>query len=100
LRKQALLLDVELQTLIQDKDIDARIRSKLLDRLLQSAMAETVQIGLIHYMNTAIDEFASENASRVPAIKTTQAIIFIVIRLFSNLYSHINQYDSNDISID
>ncbi len=93
LEKQALLFDVELQTLIQDKAIDARIRSKLLDRLLQNAMAETVQIGLIHYMNAAIDEFASENASRVPAIKTTQAIIFIVIRLFSNLYSHVNQYD-------
>jgi len=42
-------------------------------------------------MNAAIDDFASENASRVPAIKITQTMIAIVIRLFSNLYSHANK---------
>jgi hypothetical protein len=45
-------------------------------------------MGLVDFMNAAIDDFASENTSRVPAIKTTQTMIFIVIRLFGNLYSH------------
>jgi hypothetical protein len=39
-------------------------------------------------MNGAIDDFAFENPSRVSAIKTTQTMIFVVIRLFNNLYSH------------
>ncbi len=46
---------------------------------------------LIGFMNESIDDYASESPSRVPAIKTTQTMIFIVIRLFSNLYSHANK---------
>jgi hypothetical protein len=87
LDKQVMLLDVELQALIQEKDMDERIRSKLQDRLLQRALQETLQLGLVNFMNAAIDDYASENTSRVCAIKTTQTLIFIVIRLFSNLYS-------------
>lgn len=89
LEKQAMLLDAELQSLIADKHMDEKIRSKLQDRLLQRSLNETVQMGLVNFMNAAIDDFASENTSRVPAIKTTQTMIFIVIRLFCNLYSHI-----------
>ena len=89
LEKQSMLLEVELQALIQDKAMDARIRSRLQDRLLQRAIKETVQMGLVNYMNAVVDDYASENTSRVPAIKTTQTLTFIVIRLFSNLYSHV-----------
>jgi hypothetical protein len=41
-------------------------------------------MGLVNFMNAAIDDFASESPSRVPVIKTTQTMIFIVIRLFGN----------------
>ena len=95
LEKQAMLLDVELQALIQDKVMDARIRSKLQDRLLQRSLQETLQMGLVNYMNAAIDDYASENTSRVSAIKTTQTMIFIVIRLFSNLYSPVSNAAGN-----
>jgi len=46
---------------------------------------------LVNFMNAAIDDFASENASRAPAIKITQTMIAIVIRLFSHFYSHANK---------
>jgi hypothetical protein len=48
-------------------------------------------MGLVDFMNATIDDFASENTSRVSAIKTTQTMIFIVIKLFSNLYNQINK---------
>jgi hypothetical protein len=38
------------------------------------------------FMNLTIDEYATEITSRVSAIKITQTMVFIVIRLFSNLY--------------
>jgi len=95
LEKQVMLLDVELQALIQDRAMDERIRAKLQDRLLQPSLQETLQIGLVNFMNAAIDDYASENTSRVPAIKTTQTMIFIVIRLFSNLYSHVSNAAGN-----
>ncbi|MBL1265816.1 hypothetical protein [Candidatus Methylomicrobium oryzae] len=87
LEKQAMLLDAELQSLMTDKHMDEKVREKLQDRLRQRSLDETGQAGLVSFMNAAIDDFASENPVRVPAIKTTQTMIFVVIRLFNNLYS-------------
>ena len=75
--------------------MDERIRAKLQDRLCQRALQEPMQLGLVIFMYAAIDDYASENTSRVPAIKTTQTMIFIVIRLFSNLYSHVSNTAGN-----
>jgi hypothetical protein len=88
LEKQAMLLDAELQSLMTDKHMDEKIRERLQDRLRQRSLDETGQAGLVNFMNTAINEFASENPVRVSAIKTTQTMIFVVIKLFNNLYSH------------
>ena len=89
--KQAVLLDAELQSLLKDKYMDDKIRSKLQERFLNRVSKDNPQRGLVNFMNTAIDAFASENPIRVSAIKTTQTMLFIVIQLFSNLYSHANQ---------
>ncbi|MDP1664560.1 MAG: hypothetical protein Q8L79_05470 [Methylobacter sp.] len=67
--------------------MDEKIRSKLQDRFVKRSSEETVQRGLVNFMNAAIDDFALESPSRVPATKITQAMIAIVIRLFSNGYS-------------
>lgn len=91
LEKQAMLLDSELQSLFKDKHIDTKIRSKLQDRFVTRIIKDNPQIELVNFMNMAIDDFASESPSRVPTIKTTQTMIFIVIRLFGNLYSHTNK---------
>ncbi len=95
LKKQAMLLDVELQALMKDRVMDDRIRSKLHERLLQRRLDEVVQNGLINFMNAAIDDYSSENTSRVAAIETTQTLIFIVIRLLSNLYDQAEKIAGN-----
>jgi len=91
LEKQAVLLDAELQSLIKDKHMDSKIRSKLQDRFVSRVIKDNPQMGLVDFMNATIDDFASENTSCVSAIKTTQTMIFIVIKLFSNLYNQINK---------
>jgi hypothetical protein len=91
LESQAALLDAELQALMTDRPMDEKIRSKLQDRFVKRSLEETAQTGLVNFMNAAIEDFASEDISRAPAIKITQTMIFIVIRLFSNLYSHANR---------
>jgi len=88
LEKQAVLIDTELQALDDNTHMDEKIRSKLEDRFVERMIEDGTQTGLVRFMNESIDEFAAEKPSRVPAIKTTQTMIFIVIRLFSNLYSH------------
>lgn len=91
LEKQAVLLNTEFQSLVKDRHMDEKIRSKLQDRFVKRSLEDTVQMGLVNFMNAAIDDFASESASRVPAIRITQTMIFIVIRLFCNLYSNVNK---------
>jgi hypothetical protein len=91
LEKQAVLLNAELQSLSTERHMDEKIKSKLQDRFVKRSLEDTAQMGLIKFMNAAIDEFASEATSRVPAIKITQTLIFIVIRLFSHLYSHLDK---------
>jgi len=74
--------------LLADKFMDEKIKEKLQDRLRQRSLDETGQRGLVNFVNEAIDDFASENPVRVPAIKTVQTLISVVIRLFNNIYSH------------
>lgn len=88
LERQSVLLNAELQALMADRPMDEKLKSKLQDRFVKRSQEETAQTGLVNFMNAAIDDFASENTSRVPAIQITQTMIFIVIRLFCNLYSH------------
>jgi hypothetical protein len=88
LERQTVLLDAELQALITDRPMDEKIRSKLQDRFERRSQEETAQTGLVNFMKAAIEDFASEDTSRAPAIKITQTMILIVIRLFANLYRH------------
>lgn len=88
LEKQALLLDTELKSLSAEVPMDKRIREKLQDRFVKRAKEDLPQLELNEYMNLAIDEFASELPSRVPAIQVTRTMIFVVVRLFCNLYGH------------
>ncbi|WP_292434118.1 hypothetical protein [Methylobacter sp.] len=75
LEKQAVLLDAELQSLITERPMDEKIRSKLQDRFVKRSAEETVQMGLVNFMNAAIDDFASESPSRAPSIKVTQTMM-------------------------
>jgi len=70
---------------MQNQSIDEMTRKKLQDRFVKHNENQ-VQIGLIKFMNESIDEFASYHISRVPAIEFTQAMIFVVVRLFTSLY--------------
>lgn len=88
LEKQSALLDTELQAIIKEPQMDEKISSNLQDRFAKRSLEETTQLGLVNFMKMAIDDFASENPSRVSSIKSTQTMIAIVIRLLSNLYSH------------
>jgi len=85
--KQAALLDAELQALIPNNEMDGKIRTNLQSRFHERSANEGTQMGLIRFMNVEIDEYAAESIARVSAVPITQAMIFSVVRLFSNLYS-------------
>lgn len=89
LEKQAALLDTELQALIPEKRMDPKLRKKLQERLAKRANDETMQHGLVDFMNAWIDDFTAETPGGIStdAIKVTQGMVFVTIRLFNNLYA-------------
>lgn len=87
LEKQAALLDAELQAMIPEKNMNPKLRKKLQDRLINRAYEETVQHGLVNFMNDWIDEFSADHPNDTKAVKITQDMISVVIRLFTNLYT-------------
>jgi hypothetical protein len=88
LEKQAMLLEAELQSLIKKRNMDEKIRARLQNRFMQRSTQGSSQPVLVRFMNKAIEDFAAESLDRKAAIRVTQTMIFIVVQLFSNLYSH------------
>ena len=85
MERQAILLDAEFQSMMQNQSMNETVRKSLQDRFVKNNENQ-VQIGLVKFLNESIDEFASYNVTRVPAIEFTQAMIFVVVRLFNSLY--------------
>lgn len=85
MEKQAVLLETEFKSLLQDQLIDETKRRKLHDRFIEQNENQ-VQIGLIKFLNESIDEFASYSVCSVPVIGFTQTMIFVVVKLLNSLY--------------
>ncbi len=85
MERQAILLDEELQAVIRNQAMDEVNRMNMQDRFVRNKENQ-VQVGLIKFLNESIDEFASSHVSRVPAIEFTQAMIFVVVKLFNSLH--------------
>ncbi len=92
LEKQAVLLDAEMQALMKGNDMNEKIRARLKDRLINRTIEDNPQHGLVKFMNAVIDEFASESENRTKAIPAAQSMIFVTIRLLSNLYNQSANY--------
>ncbi len=85
MERQAILSEAEIQSLLEGQPVDETKRRKLHERFVKHNENQ-VQIGLIKFLNESIDEFASYNVGRVPAIGFTQAMIFVVVKLLNSLY--------------
>lgn len=85
--KQALLLDTELQALMTGAMTDQAKTARESD-FLKRIVEDSPQPGLSLLMNEAVSDYALENTIDPAIVKTTQTMLFIVIRLLSNLYSY------------
>ncbi len=85
MERQAVLLETEFQLLRQNVSVDNTKKSILQGHFIKDN-ENPVQVGLVKFLNESIDEFASASVSRVPFIEFTQAMIFVVVKLFNNLY--------------
>lgn len=87
LEKQVKLASSELQSFHKKRAMNDKLRDKLQERSVQRAQDEIQQTDLVKLMNEAIDDFASENSKRAPAVAVSQALMLSAIRLLGNFYT-------------
>ena len=85
MEKQAVLLEAEFALLLQNRSFDEAKREGIQEHFA-TYKQNILQLGLVKFLNECIDEFASEQVSRVTAIELTQAMILLVVKLFNDLY--------------
>ncbi|UOA08243.1 hypothetical protein [Methylobacter sp. S3L5C] len=86
MERQTILLETDFQLLRQNGAV-VDTKNNILQGQFIKDKENPVQIRLVKFLNESIDEFASASISRVPFIEFTQAIIFVVVKLFNNLYN-------------
>ena len=87
LKKQAALMEAELQSFLKKNKMSAKGKAKLQDPLYQQSTGEVAQTRMVKFTNDSIDAYAAEIPNSTPSIKMTETMMFAVIRMFNKLYS-------------
>jgi hypothetical protein len=87
MERQAKLLDKELKPLMDNKNINDKRSQRIKADFFKVKDGETSQTALVAFLNESIDDFVSYNPSDEAAVDLSKAMLFVVVRLFNNLYS-------------
>ncbi len=87
LENQIMLLNSELLSIDKHSTIDSKIKRKLQNRFVSRTLEDTPQLALLKYLDAEVDDLSSENPCRLEAGHVAKVMLFIVVRLLSNLYS-------------
>ncbi len=81
------LLDAELKSLTNEIPMDDKFRSKLQERFVKRSLDTFIQMDLLKYLETQVEHFASFEKKREKAIEFTMNLLFVLVRLFGDLYA-------------
>lgn len=81
------LLDAELKSLTEEIPMDDNFRRNLQERFIKRSIGTKLQIELLRYLGDEVKKYASFDKNRVPAIKFTTYLLFVLVRLMGDLYS-------------
>ncbi|SJM89017.1 hypothetical protein [Crenothrix polyspora] len=88
MERQAVSFDDILQPMAGKTKIDAKQSNKMKKLFFQPKEGEIIQHGLVQFLNDSIDDDAQGNNYSKPAIELTKSMLFVTVRLFSNLYTN------------
>ncbi len=86
MERQAALLDKELKPLMEGRHMTEQRSQRMKEEFFKPKPNEIQQNGLLQFLNEAIDDGAPENCEP-GATELAKAMLFVVVRLFTNLYS-------------
>lgn len=89
MESQAMLLDKELTPLLTSNHVNEKVAKKMREDFFKPKEGEFIQTGLVEFMNMAVDHFAEESGEDYHAslLDLTKTMLFVVVRLFNNLYT-------------
>lgn len=87
MERQAGLLDKELKPLMEGKHISEKRSQQIKADFFKPKQGEIIQTGLVQFLNESVDDFASYNVCDAATIDLSKTMLFVVVRLFNNLYT-------------
>lgn len=87
MERQALLLDKELMPLMEGKKLSEKRIERMKADFFTPKQGEIIQNGLVEFLNESVDDFVSYNACDEATIDLAKTMLFVVVRLFNNLYT-------------
>ncbi len=84
--KKIALLDAELKSLTTEIPMDDKFRNNLQKRFVKRSLESSIQMQLLQYIENQVDHYASFNQKRKKAIQLTKNLLFVLVRLFGDLY--------------
>ena len=87
MERQAGLLDKELKPLMEGRFINDKRSQKMKEDFFKPKSGEMQQNALLQFLNEGVDDMAADNQSDESTVDLTKTMLFVVVRLFTNLYS-------------
>jgi len=87
MERQAGLLDKELKPLMEGRNISEKRSRQIKADFFKPKEGEVIQTGLVQFLNESVDDFVSYNTCDAATTDLTKTMLFVVVRLFNNLYT-------------
>lgn len=87
MERQAGLLDKELKPLMQGSHLNAKRSEQIKTDFYTPKDGEILQSGLLDFLHQSADLFLQEHDCDESTIEMFKAMLFVVVRLFTNLYT-------------
>ena len=80
------LLDAELKSLTNEIPMNDKFRSNLQERFVKRSLDSSIQMKLLEYIENQVNHYVSFNQKREKASQITKNLLFVLVRLFGDLY--------------
>lgn len=87
MERQIALFDKELKPMFTSNRVDHKRSEKMKEQFFSDKDGEITQHGLLRFLNQAVDEYTNDEEYDSISIEMLNTMIFVVVRLFNNLYS-------------
>ena len=84
------LLDAELKSLTKEVPMNGKIRASLQERFVKRSIDSDIQLELLEYLDEQVDNYVLFNKKREKANQFTKNLLFVLVRLFGDLYAFKN----------